>query len=1135
MLSKSRRHISNALPYRFDQAGSKQLLGGSGRRIKVSTASLLSTLILCGEFGTSIAAQDTPLEEIMVTGTRIARDPNLSGPLPVQSIGAEDFQQSSQLSVINIVNDLPALLTSTTGEMSILNSGLDLGANVLDLRGLGSSRTLVLVNGRRHVAGVQGTGSVDVGSIPKALVERVEVLTGGASAVYGADAVTGVVNFIMKDHFEGFSVDGNYGLSSRGDSARTSVTATWGQNFADDRGNIAISVDYGKDEGLTTGERSRGDLVGSARNGPNPDRVFQIGEINGSTTPNFAHYFSVGSPGKFGYGMNIPSTDKFIADYTAAYGVAPTLTAAEMALIDRAKNAPPSAILPATTFPFTSAYGIVSLGNPLAPRDASTPIDLNNNGVPDCLDSFTGYSSTMVSSGGCWNISRNGTYSPVMDGLIGSTFAQNGGDSHLSFYRDNPQNNILPPDDLVSVNVFGHFDFTDSMTGFAELKYVGQKTQRFTRSNSFWDNAPGLPDNPFLPEWLRPIAAASGGVAISLDPEHFNKYTKVDRDTARVVLGIRGELDGGMGYEISAYYGRFKQTFLETNHMIADRFFAAIDVVTDPRTGKPVCRVDLDPNAAPGNSLTGFPVYDPGYYSFTPGAGQCVPLNIWAGQPGVTPEAANFVTQDIWNTDVLDQLVFSANVTGSSEPLFVLPAGAVKYAAGAEFRRESSRTTFDPWQRGVIPAGSILPAGSNVADVSKNRSLMHRPDTLRANEHGSYDVSELFVELSAPLLRDLPAARELTLGLAARFSDYSTVGRTTTWKTDLVYAPINSVSLRSTYSKAVRAPNITELFGPELGVVVAVTDPCQTQQIAAIAAKNPTLAKQIQANCVASFAQIGFNPIDPVTGAYNYTDTNTGAFSGVSGGNRNLSQETAETFTAGIVFRPEFISGLSMSLDYWNIKIDNAIANVSSQNIVDGCYQGAALNATFCDLLARNSNASSFQFGSLNFLRQTEINFAKSTASGLDFSLKYAFQLGQHAFSLGVQGTRVYEIDNYTNPLDLTVVDPSLGELTRPKLAGKVSLGWNYGNLFVGWQAQYMGEQLLRFAAIETADTQFGSAVTMGDLWIQNLNARYSINDHFSVYGGIENVTDVKPFITERAYPASARGTFYFLGVKWDM
>ena len=157
--------------------------------------------------------EDETLEEIIVTGSRIARDPNLSGALPIQAVDSERIQMSGEFAIADVVNDIPALLFSVTSEQSIDAGGFSDGSNVLNLRGLGSNRTLTLVNGRRHVAGVQGSAAVDVGSIPMRLVERVEVLTGGASAIYGADAVTGVVNFIMKDNYEGFGIDVNYGIS----------------------------------------------------------------------------------------------------------------------------------------------------------------------------------------------------------------------------------------------------------------------------------------------------------------------------------------------------------------------------------------------------------------------------------------------------------------------------------------------------------------------------------------------------------------------------------------------------------------------------------------------------------------------------------------------------------------------------------------------------------------------------------------------------------------------------------------------------------------------------------------------------------------------------------------------------------
>ena len=201
----------------------------------------------------SFAASDE-IEEVVVTGSRIARDSNLTGAQPIQGVSSEDIAESGEFALMDVVNDIPALIGSLSQEMSI-DSGFADGANLLNLRNLGINRTLTLVDGRRHVGGVQGSAAVDIGSIPKQLVERVEVLTGGASAVYGADAVTGVVNFILKDDFEGFEIDVNAAVSGEGDGRQSSIGAIWGKNFSDGRGNIVIAVDYSKDDGLRMSER----------------------------------------------------------------------------------------------------------------------------------------------------------------------------------------------------------------------------------------------------------------------------------------------------------------------------------------------------------------------------------------------------------------------------------------------------------------------------------------------------------------------------------------------------------------------------------------------------------------------------------------------------------------------------------------------------------------------------------------------------------------------------------------------------------------------------------------------------------------------------------------------------------------
>ena len=229
---------------------------------RVSGAAALLVAGMLPFAGTSIA-QEGVIEEVIVTGSRIARDANLTGALPVQSMDADDISSSGEFSLADVVNDVPALLSSLTAEQSIDRAGRH-GSNRLNLRGLGQSRTLVLVDGRRHVGGLQGSSAVDIGSIPQALVERVEVLTGGASAIYGADAVTGVVNFILRDDFEGLEVQAQTGLSEYGDAGQTAVSVVFGQNFNNGRTNITLSAEVRQDQGLKVHQRTDGLAAGSA-------------------------------------------------------------------------------------------------------------------------------------------------------------------------------------------------------------------------------------------------------------------------------------------------------------------------------------------------------------------------------------------------------------------------------------------------------------------------------------------------------------------------------------------------------------------------------------------------------------------------------------------------------------------------------------------------------------------------------------------------------------------------------------------------------------------------------------------------------------------------------------------------------
>ncbi|MCG8415069.1 MAG: TonB-dependent receptor [Pseudomonadales bacterium] len=1106
------------------------------RHVRGGAVALLTATTI--PFAQNALAQE--IEEVIITGSRIARDANLTGALPVESISAEDIRKSGEFSLSDVVNDVPALLQSVTGEQSIdAAAQFEDGSNILDLRGLGAERTLVLVNGRRHVGGLAGTSAVDVGSIPQALVERVEVLTGGASAVYGADAVTGVVNFILRDDFEGLEVDANYRMSEYGDGGQASLSAVYGFNFDNDRGNVTVALDMRDDEGLVVGDRGFAGLrVGSGRDWVNPDLRFQPFDL-GEDTPNFGNFYDFGQTGRFFYGLPIPTQEDFIADYTAEFGAAPNLTSAETALINRAANAPQRAVLPFRTFPFTSGYGYIIPGNPFtfSGFDPETPIDLNGNGRPDCLDSFTGYNSVFGAEsfgvvGGCWNIDRDGNYAPVQDGLVSGNFQGFGGDGYSTSGDDMTE--ILLPDERISLNLLGNYALNDQARAFAELKYVNQEVSADARPGSFWDLLFGAADNPYLPDFIQPVADANGGVAITVDPLHFGSRRTTERDTARVVVGVEGEFDNGWTYEFSANYGRFDQEIAQTGSVINDRFFAAIDAVTDPATGQPACRADVDPSAPAQNTPFEIPAYEAGYFSFTPGAGSCVPLNIWAGQPGVTQQARDWVTVTELDEITIEQTVLAASFAGDLSDLFELPGGAVAFAAGVEWREEKSDARFDNWQRGILPAGSPFGEGTQLGDVSENTSLTFRPQLSVKNETGEFDATDVFVEFSLPLLADAPFAEELTVDLAARYSDYSTIGSAESWKTNVVWAPIEDIAFRGGVSRAVRAPNVTELFGPETGINFRPIDPCDAAQLNALEADNPALAQNTRANCVADFNSFGLDPFD-ADGNYVFADPLSASFGGLEGGNRNLTEETGDTITAGFIFQPTFFEGFTLTVDYWQIEIEDAIQAVDQQDIVNGCYQGASLNASFCGLLSRNMTPTSAQFGGFNFLRSTDINFAKLETDGYDISANYTFDIGAHNFEVNVSGTKVESLNNFTNPLDLNDVDVELGEVNRPEEAGNIFLTWNWGDLSVGWQTQYLGEMLVSFLEIDTAVSLYGDSVIMDETWIHDLNATYIFNDNFTFYGGINNITQENPFLTDHAFPASPRGRMIFLGATYRM
>ena len=1108
-------------------------------------------------------AQESELEEVVITGSRITRS-NGDASQPLSVIDSDSLTRVGQTDIGEIINDQPALLSSVTGNNSIdsaaqnVNQAQNVGGAALNLRGLGTARTLTLVNARRHVSGIEGSSAVDIGTIPAALIERVEVLTGGASAVYGADAVTGVVNFVLKDNFEGMEFDVQTGLSGDNDAQASVLSGLFGKNFNDQRGNIVIGVQYQDRKGLRQGDRSFLAGDGLWDNDTNPALRFQNGDISADATPNFSRYYNFANTGLYPVGLQVPGADTFIADYTAAFGSAPTLTAAERAIIDRAANAYPQAILPGRTFNVTGPYGIVALGDF---GTGKTPLgsepDLDGNGIPDCLDSFTGYNSSLGgkasfgAAGGCWAIDENGTLQPYRDGLVSDNFNQFG--APQSFIA--PDRPFATPDETKwSINVNGRYAFNDAVEAFFESKAIYQEIDFGGDGHNFTDLLYGAPDNPFLPKALAPLAenegaeaVGPGGLYISRDADDWGPNISTNqRTTYRFVGGLRGTLARlGLDYEASLNYGRFGRKLIDREDMVADRFFAAIDAATDPATGQAVCRSDLDPTAYPRTTpFNIFPFVGNGikssFFTFRPGDGQCKPANIWGGRGAVSQEAIDFFTYTRIVREKIEQAVLNAFFTGSTQAWFSLPAGAIDFVFGGEWREEKSARSFGDLDRGILPVSGVtsqgvaFAAGDFVGDVSAAGSLGATPSITLLSGAAKYDVWDVFAELSIPLLADRPLARELSVDAAWRRADYSTFGTNTTYKYGGVYAPLEDIRFRGSYSQAVRVPNLFELFSPDQGAFFRPADPCDATQIGLAA--NP---QQRQANCIADLQanNVAKNTIFSADGSYAFEDPLSAGFPGVVGGNANLTPEEATTITYGLVLMPTLIDGLVISVDYWNIEIKDAITSISAQNIVNSCYDSATLANPFCALIARNDVGSSAQSGGLTFLRQTQLNFGAAQAAGWDLSLAYQFSISDFGFDVTAGATKQTELE-FIEPAfgdGEPTVDNELEEMRRPQWSALAKLSISRGPLQLSWQTQYLSKQVLAFedgAEIETVNRNFGPSGFSDPIAIHALNASFNLSQRLTLYGGIDNVTDERPFVTERAYPVGPRGRFIFLGVS---
>jgi outer membrane receptor protein involved in Fe transport len=1001
-------------------------------------------------------AQAPEAAAIVITGSRIPQ-PNLTSVSPVTVINSAEIRLEGTTRTEDLVNNLPQVTASQAGNLS---NGAT-GAATVNLRNLGANRTLVLIDGRRMVPGDPTTSAADLNFVPATLIERVDVLTGGASSVYGADAVAGVVNFIMNTNFEGIRIDSQYsfyqhdnrdtiltsGLNARGfgfprgsvaDGGTTALSAQIGASFDDGRGHVVAYGTYRKMDPVTQDKRDYSSCVAQAQNTSN------VPICGGSLTAANATIFAF---------QNGTST---------IFQVGPNRTLTKN--LQRFNFAP------------TNYY-----------QRPDERYSLGFFANYEISESLRPYMEGMFMD--------DRTVAQIApSGDFGNTFAINCDNPLLGASQKAvlcATGNLLTTPDLrgVTPGTVTKPDATDCATR-------GQIA--CTTPFTFIDPITGRPYNKGFAQILR--RNIEGGPRVS-DIEHSD---------FRIVTGMRGDLGKAWSYDGYFQYGRTNFSLISTNDFSITRLRNALDVVTSPTTGQPVCR----------SALSGA---DP----------VCVPYDVF-GNGTVSQAAVNYLSTPGFQRSVNGETVANLSFTGKlGEYGIQLPwaQNGVGVALGAEYRKESLDFQSDA-AFSLLPASDLAGVGAAILPVK-----------------GAFDVRELFGEIRVPIVEN-GIFQNLSLEAGYRHSSYNIIGTaskfsTSTYKIGGDFAPVRDIRFRASYNRAVRAPNIQELFAPQVTALDGNTDPCSGHAITAGAA---------DAGCRAQGLRVGqFVPGNP-----------SGQYNGLLGGVATLQPEIADTYTAGVVLQPRFIPRLAITVDYYNIKIRNAIQKVGADVILNVCAQ--TVNPTFCGLVHRDTSGSIWRSAD-GFVTDLNRNIGGFATRGIDIGAAYSMGLGRLG-NLSFNATGTYLISLITNtgvsaPYDCAgfygLVCSGGGTLSgpNPKWRHKMRVTWN-GPDGIGLSLQW---RYLEHVAVDVSSTQsaltgpfspFIAKIPSQSYFDLALTAR--LGDHYNFRLGVNNLFDKPPpiigsngttsqinacpgvFCNGNTFPGTydALGRYVFAGVTLD-
>lgn len=805
------------------------------------------------------AANDDP---IVVTGSLI-RNPNLERSNPVNVTTAEDLELLQTNVAEEVLREIPGIVPSIG---SAVNNGNG-GASYVNLRGLGSNRNLVLLDGGRVVPS-DLNARVDLNVIPLALVERMDVLTGGSSTTYGADAVSGVVNFITKRDFAGVEATAGYQLTEQGDGATFRVDVTVGANFDDGRGNAVFGIGYQESDPVYQGARD-----------------FSVTSIDS--------YSGLGG----GSGTSVPARFSGVNPLATNNGGG-----------TRQINAAGTAFLPGSAF---TSYNFNPFNIFQTPFKRYNMYGAARYEVSDAVEVYT-----------------------------------------RGIFSRNTVSTIIAPSGAFGLPVVVNLN-NPYLTAAQRNAFCAADTSPPVR-----DAAGNVLSDPYTPRFSQAECDAAGAATGVSDPNYRTVTTNLSRRAVETgprvsdfdttffdyKLGLRGGITDSIDWDVSGAYGQSENVQRQQGYWLNSRVRQAL--LADNLT---TCQTDTN---------------------------GCVPLNVFGAAGTVSPAMNAYLTADSLISTKSSLAQARGTISGDTGWSIPMASNPIAFAVGTEYRKYTASVESDL----LSQSGDLGGAGGASPNVD-----------------GGFDVYEFFGEIVAPLIQDRPFFNDLTLEAGIRYSKYSVDApsnpkfSTTTWKVGGSWAPVEDFKIRGNYARAVRAPNISELFSPQNTVLTNLaTDPC--------AGAAPLTNTALRDTCLAQGAPAGEigNIENPSAAQANIT----------AGGNLNVKPETSNSWTLGFVAQPSFLRGFSASVDYYNIKIKDAITTATPGDLIAACFNNPSPTNPDCTVIRRNPLTGSLDgdsastpglFGPLS-------NLGTLKTDGVDVSLNYRTDLGFADFSWGFNG-----------------------------------------------------------------------------------------------------------------------------------